>query len=198
MGQCDDGATARSFFRACAMCWPHLPKNVGKTARNEKGRLMKTLSKAILPALALIGALCASPLAAGPDRYSVLLGSKHIGAAGYNEINPGFFATWERGKLGYSLGAFVNSYERGAVSGTIHLPFWHWEGGALGGFAGLAWYPEDGRRISTHIGGDVIGIGGLELRHRSLFLQFLPMQDGGAEGLVTFGVTWRAGEGLDF
>lgn len=140
----------------------------------------------------------ASLVQAGPDRFSVLLGSKHLGASGFNEINPGFFATWERARFGYTIGAFVNSYERGAVSATLHKPFWSWDGGALGGFAGLAWYPEDGRRIETHLGGDIIAIGGLQLRHKSVFLQFLPMNQGGADGLVSLGLTWEVPRGGSF
>jgi len=140
----------------------------------------------------------ASLAQAGPDRFSVLLGSKHIGASGFNEINPGFFATWERERFGYTVGAFLNSYERGAVSATIHTPFWSWEGGALGGFAGLAWYPEDGRTIETHLGGDIIAIGGLELRHRNVFVQFLPMGQGSADGVVSLGLTWDVPPGGAF
>lgn len=135
---------------------------------------------------------------AGPDRFSVLLGSRHVSASGFNEVNPGLFATWEGKRFGYTLGAFVNSYERGAVSATLHKPFWSWEGGALGGFSGLAWYPEDGRRIDTHLGGDIIAIGGIQLRHERVFVQFLPMREGGAKGLVSFGLTWDVESGGSF
>lgn len=136
--------------------------------------------------------LAAAQAEAGPDRFSILLGSKHIGASGFNEVNPGVFATWERGKVGYSIGAFVNSYEKGAVSATAHVPFKTWDGGMIGGFGGLAWYPDDGRRIETHIGGDIIAMGGLELRHKHVFVQYLPVIDRNSKGVLSFGVTWAA------
>lgn len=142
--------------------------------------------------LGAVLALGGSIAEAGPDRWSVLLGSKHIGEQGFNEINPGLFATWEGERFGYSLGAFVNSYERGAVSATAHMPFKAWEGGMIGGFAGLAWYPKDGRRIETHIGGDVIAIGGVEVRHRNVFMQYIPVIDRDSRGVFSFGVTWDA------
>ena len=147
------------------------------------------------PLYAVIGAaLCATPAAAGPDRFSVLLGSKHLGASGFNEINPGLFATWERGRIGYSLGAYLNSYDRGSLAAVAHLPVFQWNNGGMSAFGGLAWYPKDGHRFETHIGGDIVGIGGVEFRQGNVFMQVLPMVTGGAKGLVTFGLTWDVGQ----
>ncbi len=61
--------------------------------------------------LSLSLCLFATALEAGPDRFSILLGSKHIGGTGFNEVNPGFFVTWERERSSLSVGAFMNSYE---------------------------------------------------------------------------------------
>ncbi|MCF3594449.1 hypothetical protein LZG00_10600 [Rhodobacteraceae bacterium LMO-12] len=149
-------------------------------------------------AIPLVAAVCATlgaaPATAGPDRFSVLLGSKHIGASGFNELNPGLFASWEKGRIGYSLGAYMNSYERASVAATAHLGLFEWQNGALSAFGGLAWYPKDGHRFQTHLGSDIVGIGGLELRYGHVFLQFLPTDAGGASGLVTFGLTWAVGD----
>jgi len=142
---------------------------------------------------AALAAVWGLPLAAGPDRFSVLLGSKHVDGSGFNEINPGLFLTWEGRRLGYSVGAYLNSYDRGSLAATAHLPLLHWEGGEASAFAGLAWYPQDGQRFRTRISGDIVGIGGLNLRHRHVFVQLLPMSDA-ARALVTFGLTWEIGQ----
>ena len=91
--------------------------------------------------LSLSLCLFATALEAGPDRFSILLGSKHIGGTGFNEVNPGFFATWEREHSSLSVGAFVNSYERVSISATSYRPLKLWSEGDLGIFGGLALYP---------------------------------------------------------
>ncbi len=155
---------------------------------------MRAVNRAVLVgAVWLCSFVAPSGAQAGPDRFSVLLGSKHVGASGYNEINPGLFATWEREKWAYSFGAYVNSYERGSLAATAHLPLKRWKTGELSVFGGLAWYPKDGRRFSTHITSDVVAIGGLHLRQGNVFVQLLPMTEGGASGLLSFGLTWDAG-----
>jgi hypothetical protein len=142
--------------------------------------------KAILSALLIT----ATPAAAGPDRWSILLGSKHVDAQGYNEVNPGLFATWEREHLHWSVGAYHNSYDRVSVAATAYLPMIEWKGGNAGPFAGLALYPKDGRNQVTHIGGDVIAIGGIQARHRNLFVQITPMDGKPVKALIAFGITW--------
>ena len=154
--------------------------------------MMQRRAKLLIAAMCV--ALGATPAVAGPDRFSVLLGSKHIDASGFNEINPGLFATWERRRIGYSLGAYLNSYERGSVVAVTQFGLFGWENGSLNAFGGLAWYPKDGHRFRTHIGGDIVGIGGLEVRQGHVFMQVMPTDAGGATGLVTFGLTWAVGD----
>lgn len=134
----------------------------------------------------------AAPLHAGPDRVSVLLGSKHIGATGFNEINPGLFLTWEREHSAFSLGAFYNSYKRVSLAATSYRPLKTWENGDAGLFAGLALYPVNGQNFKTHLAENVVFIGGLQARHRNLFIQLVPMNAGSADGLLSFGVTFEA------
>ena len=98
--------------------------------------------------LSLSLCLFATALEAGPDRFSILLGSKHIGGTGFNEVNPGFFATWERGRSSLSVGAFMNSYERVSIAATSYRPLKLWSEGDFGIFGGLALYPENGRNFS--------------------------------------------------
>ena len=94
--------------------------------------MMQRRAKLVIAAICV--AFGATPAAAGPDRFSVLLGSKHIGANGFNEINPGLFATWERGRIGYSLGAYLNSYDRGSIAAVAQLGLIEWQNGSLNAF----------------------------------------------------------------
>lgn len=87
-----------------------------------------------IPALIALCLLLPNIAAAGPDRVSVLLGSAHIGAApsirdgrGYNQINPGLFLTWETDHVDWTIGAYLNSFERGSVSATAGLPIFTWD-----------------------------------------------------------------------
>lgn len=134
----------------------------------------------------------ATPLHAGPDRYSLLLGSKHIGATSFNELNPGVFLTWEQSHSAFSLGAFYNSYKRVSLAATQYRPLKTWANSDAGLFAGLAFYPVNGKTFKTHLGGDMVFIGGLQARHQNLFVQLVPMTAGGADGLLSFGVTFAA------
>lgn len=136
--------------------------------------------------------LCATAVQAGPDRYSVLLGSHHIGGSGFNEVNPGLFATWERERTALSFGVFLNSYERVSLSATSYLPLKRWENGTAGLFGGLAYYPENGRDFKTHLGGDIVFIGGAQVQFGNVFMQFIPMNADSADGLISFGLTFDA------
>lgn len=140
--------------------------------------------------LALFLCLNATALNAGPDRFSVLLGSHHINGTGFNEVNPGLFATWERERTALSLGVFINSYERVSIAATSYLPLKTWKTGDAGVFAGLAHYPTNGRDFKTHLGGDVVFLGGLQLRQGYGFVQVVPMNADSAEGLISFGLTF--------
>lgn len=143
--------------------------------------------KAIAASLVLSTANMSPALA---DRVSLLLGSYHFDASGFEEFNPGVFYTWEHSRVGYSVGGFRNSYGRGAVAGTVSLPFFRWDSGEFSIFAGAAYYPEDGSRIASQITGDVIAIGGLQLRQGYTFFQLIPLDDRGADAVLSYGLTF--------
>ena len=141
--------------------------------------------------LALVSLFVALPAEAGPDRLSVLVGSAHPGGDGFDGRNPGLFLTWEDRKgLDWSLGAYRNSYGHGSLAATVAMPLLDWPGGEASVFAGLALYPEDGRRFAVHLG-DLVPIGGLQLRHRALFLQILPGDGRFTDAVIAAGFTWE-------
>jgi len=143
----------------------------------------------MLASLVLVLVAAASPLAANPDRLSLLLGSKHINAVGnFQEFNPGVFLTWER-KLDYSLGVYLNSYDRISVAGTLAWPVYKTGDFQFDLFAALALYPEDGRRFELSLG-DVIALGGVQVRYRNAFLQVIPSDGGEVDVILSFGLTF--------
>lgn len=134
--------------------------------------------------------LLAAPAGAGPDRVSILVGSHHIAAnQAFEELNPGVFLTWEGRRLDWTVGAFRNSYGRTSVAATAALPLWQAGDLRLEAFAGLAHYPVEGRTIRLHVG-DLVPLGGLQLRWRNLFVQAIPLDGVVAAGVVSFGVTF--------
>ena len=153
-----------------------------------------TKIKETLTATALSLALIASAGAAAADRISLLLGSRHIGAPGmFKESNPGLFYTWEQPRVNWSIGAFRNSYGRASVAALAAVPLARWDNGELSAFAGIAHYPGDGRRQPLHLG-DVIPIGGLQLRQGNVFLQVTPMDGNPVKALVAVGLTFEVGK----
>lgn len=137
-------------------------------------------------------ALMIVPVTAEPDRASFLLGSAHPGATrGFEEFNPGVFLSWEdRGlHLDYSVGAFRNSYGKVAVAAFAGLPLARWPDGQLSLIGGIAHYPGNGRNFSVHAG-DFIPLVGLQVRHKSAFVQVLPKGDLAAVGVISFGATF--------
>ena len=139
----------------------------------------------------LVLLLLAAP-AHAQDRVSVLVGSAHIGGSGYDGRNPGLFISWDREGLEWSLGAFRNSYGRGSVAATVGLPVIRWSRGQATLFAGVAWYPKDGRRFRAHLG-DVVPIGGLQLRHENWFVQIMPSDGRPVRAILSTGVTFPMG-----
>ena len=140
--------------------------------------------------LALMGVLFACPAQAGPDRLSVLIGSKHINASyDFEEANPGLFVTWENQRLDWTLGAYRNSYGRMSVSAIVGLPVVRWRDGDVSLFIGVALYPKDGRNFAVHAG-DLVPIGGVQIRHRNVFIQVVPLDGNLADAVVAFGVTF--------
>lgn len=142
-------------------------------------------------ALILSLSLLATPAISDPDRVSVLIGSYHAGAPGqFNETNPGLFLTWETDTLDYSVGVYHNSYGRTSVAATASIPVWSWDNGETSLFGGVAYYPVDGRRFAVHLGGDIVPLRGLQVRHGNLFGQIVPMDGQPVDILYTFGVTF--------
>ena len=139
--------------------------------------------------------LLTAPAHADPDRLSLLIGSAHVGGVGFDGRNPGIFATWEDRALGldYSLGAYRNSYGRASVVATAALPVIDWRDGALSVFAGAAFYPGDGRRFAVHLG-DVVPIGGVQIRHHNMFLQIMPSDGAAVDAVIAGGITWEIGQ----
>ncbi len=142
-----------------------------------------------IAALALpIALLLAPPVAADPDRLSVLLGSQHPGAKrSYEQINPGLFLTWEDRALGldYSVGLFRNSYGRGSVAATAALPVIERGRFQAALFGGLAVYPGNGDNFALHAG-DLVPIAGVQARLGPGFVQVMPGED---MAVVAFGMT---------
>ncbi|KAA9005086.1 hypothetical protein [Histidinibacterium aquaticum] len=143
-----------------------------------------------LPALALSVCLASPALADGPDRASVLLGSRHVEPAlDFDEVNPGLFLTWER-DLDWTVGAFHNSYGRTSVAAMVGRSWEISEDVGIGVFGGAAHYPGDGRTFSVSAG-DVVPLGGLQLRLGNAFVQVIPSDGEWADAIVTGGLTWR-------
>lgn len=133
-------------------------------------------------------------LADGPDRVSVLLGSYHASPAQeFEEFNPGLFLTWEGDFVDTSVGAYRNSYGRGAVAVAAAWPFLRGANLELALFAGAAYYPEDGSRFRYHLG-DIVPLGGLQARLGPVFLQAIPGDGDEADAVFSFGVTIPLGE----
>jgi len=154
--------------------------------------MIKAIQSFIL-ALVSVMVLFAGPAAAGPDRASILLGSKHLGATmEFNETNPGLFLTWEdRGSLGldYSVGGYHNSYGKGSVAATVGKTFEVAPDFDIGIFGGAAYYPENGRTFGVHAG-DFVPMVGAQARYKNAFVQVLPSDGIYADAIVSFGVTF--------
>ena len=145
----------------------------------------------MIRAVALITALWPAAVIADPDRVSILLGARHIGGAGLEEFNPGVFVTWER-RVDWSVGVYRNSYGNGSIAATVAAPVARWRGGEAAIFGGVAWYPGTGRHEVAHVG-DVVPIGGLQVRHGNAFAQFIPLDGKPVAAVVSFGLTFRLG-----
>ena len=128
---------------------------------------------------------------AGPDRLSVLLGSKHIGATrDFQEFNPGVFLTWEQKTFDYSIGTFYNSYADVSVMAAIGYNIEVAPEFEIGAFAGLAYYPGDGDQFSVSLG-DVVPLGGLQARYHNAFVQLIPADGATVDSVLTFGLTFK-------
>lgn len=141
---------------------------------------------------AIILGLLATPAVSDPDRVSILLGSRHIGASGFQEVNPGVFVTWE-GRVDTTVGVYHNSYGRTSVAVTAAVRVHEWQGGALSLFAGAAHYPGDGRNFRVSVG-DVVPLVGVQIQYGNTFAQIIPMDGKPVNAVVSFGVTFELGK----
>lgn len=137
--------------------------------------------------LALVLALLAVP--AHADRVSVMLGSKHIGATGFNEVNPGFFYTFEN-TVDLTLGAYYNSYGKGSFSVTVAKSFYENNGLQLQVFGGIATYPNAGRYVRAHLG-NLVPIVGIQAIYGNTYLQLIPGDGKPVAGILAAGLTWK-------
>lgn len=143
--------------------------------------------------MALFLVFLAGAVSAGPDRVSFLLGSVHPGGPGFDGRNPGVFLTWEdRGGVDVGFGAFRNSYGKASVAATLARPVARWDGGGISLFLGAALYPGDGRRFRLHLG-DVVALGGVQLRHGGMFVQMMPGDGVAVDAVIAAGVTFAIG-----
>lgn len=144
--------------------------------------------KLICALTAIISLACSAQ--AGPNRAALTFGSRHIGASGFNQFNPGLFLTWENPRVHWSVGIYHNSYNHASVAVAGYAPLVYWRDGNAGLFAGLAHYPVNGRDFSTHLARNILAIGGVQIRHGNLFIQITPMNGKPVKALLSFGVTW--------
>ncbi len=143
--------------------------------------------------LALI--LAASPVLAGPDRVSILLGSHHTEEYAWEEANPGMFLTWEDASFGldYSIGAYRNSFGKGSIAALAGLELVSWDQGAASAFCGAAWYPGNGHHFLIRAG-DLVPLCGLQLRQGPVFAQLMPGKIEPPELILAFGLTFAMGD----
>lgn len=110
----------------------------------------------------------------------------------FNEFNPGLFLSWNDAiapSVDLTLGIYLNSYSRISTSITGH---WHPIKGdqwSIGLFAGVAHYPIDGRRMTVHLGGDLLPILGIEIIAGNSFFQLIPQGSGAS--VISAGTTWK-------
>lgn len=160
---------------------------INTTTQHKEKHNMKNLKLSLIAAAT--AAIIATTATAGPDRVSVLVGSKHFGSSGFNEKNYGVFLTWEDlGPVDVSVGAFKNSYYKTSVAVTAALPVYDWGTGEISLFAGIAHYPEDGRNFKYGMQ-DIVPIGGIQARQGNMFVQFTPMDGKPVDALIAFGFT---------
>lgn len=139
--------------------------------------------------LAALFIALSTPVAADPDRLSVLFGSAHPGARfDYEAANPGLFLTWEDRALGldYSIGVFRNSFGGASIAGTAALPLFERGEFQASVFGGVALYPGYGDHFAVHAG-DLVPMAGLQARYRDGFVQIMPGKD---MAVISLGLTF--------
>jgi hypothetical protein len=130
---------------------------------------------------------------ADPDSLAVLLGSHHVSDAEFEEVNPGLFVMWEgvavRGRVDLGFGGFRNSYDGFSLAVNAAYPLYRTEDWGVDLFAALAWYPGDGDRF-VHAIGDIVPIGGLQVRYRNVFVQAIPSGGKTVDAIFTYGLVF--------
>lgn len=127
--------------------------------------------------------------AAGPDRWSLHLGSYHVDAArDFEEFNPGVFVTWDEG-LALSVGAYRNSYGELSVAGTVAYPVAERRDTRLSLLAGAAWYRNAEERFGTRFG-NFVPLLGLRVEQGPVFVQAIAGDGGEATAILSFGLTF--------
>lgn len=129
------------------------------------------------------------PAFAGPDRVSILIGSKHFGGSNFNEVNPGVLLTWEGPVVDVTAGIFENSYGDMAPSVLASVPVLTWGTGEVSIFAGLAYYGQRAARMKYSAGG-LIPVGGVQIRQGYGFLQVMPSDGKPVDAILAFGLTF--------
>lgn len=147
----------------------------------------------MLKALSVVTALLSSSAAMAqdfqPDRISLLIGSYHVDAASqFNEVNPGVFLSWDLHYGAVSVGVYDNSYYKTSVAVTYSLPVFVQDDFDLSVFAGIAYYPENGRNFLVH-SGDFVPIGGLQATYKNVFIQVIPSDGVATDAIIAFGLT---------
>lgn len=111
-----------------------------------------------------------------PDRLTVMAGSHHVAAAEgekFNPINPGLIARFPGDFIDINVGGYVNSYGRPSATVLASLPIIETDNLDVAVFAGAAYYPEDGRRFAYSMG-DIVPVGGIEVRAGHFAIQIMP------------------------
>lgn len=155
--------------------------------------MQHTVLRAAALSLSAVFAVAPAPVAAGPDSMAVLLGSTHVGADGFEEVNPGIFLNWHNaafgGRADLGFGAFRNSYGRGSVAVTTAYPIVRTQDWGLDLFAAIAWYPGNGDQFAV-AAGDVVPLAGLQARWRNVFVQAIPGGGQSVDATLTYGLVF--------
>ena len=140
----------------------------------------------MMKALLLSALLAPSAAVAGPDRVSVLVGSRHLGTEfEFNEVNPGLFLTWELERFDVTVGAYHNSYSKQSFAASVAYPLLRGDDWSVDAFAGLATY------FGT-TNPDIVPMAGLQARYGPAFVQYVPVPGGQyISGLISFGLTFE-------
>ena len=161
-----------------------------KSRRNKSNHseaTVQTFKNLFLAALA--ATVLATPAAAGPDRVWISLGSAHISDRDFEQFNPGVFLTWEGERLGYTVGAFRNSYGEFSTAATIGVALMRQEDYELSLFAGAATYPGFADRF-RYSSGDVVAIAGANFRYKNAYVQAFPGNGESVQLTLSFGLTF--------